>query len=404
MVRTNNVISADDARRIAISAQGLARTSDRPKTIPDVLRRAGAVQLDTISVLARSHELVAYARLGPVGRAAVEGAYWGEPARAFEYYAHAACILPIEVWPFFSFRRQQLGRNIRPAHAASTKTMNEVRARLKDGPVTATDLGGARKSAAGWWNWSDVKRALEVLYMRGDAICATRRNWKRVYDLPERVVPRELLQQEYSPEECYRHLTRAAGKALGVGTARDIAGYFHLLTHYMGRTLDRRRLFADALADSGLVPVQVEGWKESAYADPAALNARPPRGYRTTLLSPFDSLIWADPPPPGEPPRERTRRLFGYDMLLEIYLPKDKRVHGYFTMPLLAGGRIAGHVDPAREGRTLVARNVSLHDESAVEDMASALREAAEWVGCDAVRIDRVQPRGMTTALKRAVS
>jgi hypothetical protein len=397
-------ISAADARRIAIRAQGLALTSDRPKTVPEVLRRTGAVQLDTISVLARSHELVAYARLGPVGRAAIEDAYWGEPARAFEYFAHAACILPIEVWPYFSFRRAQLGRNVPQDRAVSAKTINEVRARLKDGPVTATDLGGARKSVAGWWDWSDAKRALETLYRRGEAVCATRRNWKRVYDLPERIVPRELLQQEYSPGECYRHLTRAAGKALGVGTARDIAAYYHLLTHYMGRTLDRRRLFADALADSGLVPVQVEGWKEPAFADPAALNARAPRGYRTTLLSPFDSLIWADPPPPGEPPRERTRRLFGYDMLLEVYLPKDKRVHGYFTMPLLAGGRIAGHVDPAREGRTLVARNVSFHDPAAVEDMASALREAAAWVNCDSVRVERVTPRGVTSALKRALS
>jgi len=404
VARTNNVISPDGARRIAIRAQGLALTSDRPKTVPDVLRHTRAVQLDTISVLARSHELVAYARLGPIGREAVEDAYWGEPVSAFEYFAHAACVLPIEEWPYFSFRRHQLGRDIRPAHAASAKMLNEVRARLKDGPVTATDLGGARKSVEGWWNWSDAKRALEILYMRGEAVCATRRNWKRVYDLPERVVPRELLEQEYSPEECYRHLTRAAGKALGVGTARDIAGYYHLLTSYVGRTLDRKRLFTDALADSGLVSVQVEGWKEPAFADPAALNARPPRTHRTTLLSPFDSLVWADPPPPGEPPRERTRRLFGYDMLLEVYLPKDKRVHGYFTMPLLAGGRIAGHVDPAREGRTLVARNVSLHDASAVEDMASALREAASWVNCNSIRLERVTPKSMAAALKRAVT
>jgi uncharacterized protein YcaQ len=404
MASGGKTISADDARRIAIRAQGLALTSDRPKTVRDVLQRTGAVQLDTISVLARSHELVAYARLGPVGRAAVEDAYWGEPASAFEYYAHAACVLPIEVWPYFSFRRQQLGRNIIPDHAASEKMLNEVRARLKDGPVTATDLGGARKSGAGWWDWSDAKRALETLYRRGEAICATRRNWKRVYDLPERVVPPKLLHQELSPEECYRYLVRAAGKALGVGTAHDIAGYYHLLTWYMGRTLDRRRLFAEALADSGLVPVEVEGWKEPAFADPAALQARAPRSHRTTLLSPFDSLVWADPPPPGEPPRERTRRLFGYDMVLEVYLPKDKRVHGYFTMPLLAGGRIVGHVDPAREGRALVARNVSLHDPGALDDMASALRDAAEWVGSDAVRVDRVQPRGMTAALKRALS
>jgi hypothetical protein len=146
--------------------------------------------------------------------------------------------------------------------------------------------------------------------------------------------------------------------------------------------------------DSGLVPVNVEGWKDQAFADPALLNARAPRLQRTTLLSPFDSLIWE---------RERTRRLFGYTLSLEAYKPKAERMHGYFTMPLLAGGRIAGYVDPAREGKTLVARNVSLHDADAVEGMASALREAAAWVECDTVRVERVQPRALAADLKRAL-
>ena len=403
MPRTTSVLSADDARRIAVRAQGLALTNDRPKTVHGVLRHTGAVQLDTISVLARSHELVAYARLGPAGRDAVEDAYWGEPPRAFEYYAHAACILPLEVWPYFAFRREQLGRHLSPDRVASTKTLREVRARLHEGPVTVTELGGGRQGTAGWWNWSDAKRAIEALYRSGEAICVTRRNWKRVYDLPERVLPPELLRHAYSPEECYRYLVREAGRALGIGTARDIAGYYHLMTSYMGRTLDRKRLFTAAIGDSGLVPVEVGGWREQAFADPAALSARAPRAYRTTLLSPFDSLVWADPPPPGEAPRERTRRVFGYDMSLEVYVPKAQRVHGYYTMPLLAGGRIVGHVDPAREGRTLVARNVSLHTPEAVDDMAAALREAASWVNCDAVRLERVTPRALAGALKKAV-
>lgn len=402
-MKTASVLSGDEARQIAIRAQGLTLTKDSPKTVEDVLHRTGGVQLDTISVLARSHELVPYARLGAVGRAAVEDAFWGTPPRAFEYYAHAACILPLELWPYLAFRRQQLGQHVIPDHAVSEEVLNDVRARLRDGPVTASDLGGARKGSAGWWNWSDAKRAIEVLYRRGEAICVTRRNWKRVYDLPERVLPAELLRQEYPAEESYRYLTRTAGKALGIGTARDIACYYHLLTPYMGRTLDRRRLFAHALADSGLVQVQVEGWKEPAFADPARLKGLGQLDSRTTLLSPFDSLIWADPPPPGEAPRERTRRLFGYDMTLEVYLPKDRRVHGYFTMPLLAKGRIEGHVDPAREGKTLVARNVSLADPSAVEGMAAALREAASWVHCDSIRIERVTPRKVAVALRRAV-
>jgi uncharacterized protein YcaQ len=270
--------------------------------------------------------------------------------------------------------------------------------------VTTTDLGGARKGSAGWWDWSDAKRAIEILYRRGEAICVTRQNWKRVYDLPERVLPAGLRRREYTVEESYRYLTRTAAKALGIGTARDIASYYHLLTPYMGRTLDRRRLFADALAESGLAQVQVEGWKEPAFADPTYLRGLGKLDSRTTLLSPFDSLVWADPPPPGEAPRERTRRLFGYDMALEVYVPKHKRVHGYFTMPLLARGRIEGHVDPAREGKTLVARNVSLANPDAVEDMATALREAASWVGCDSIRVERVTPRKVTVALRRAVS
>ncbi len=386
-------ISAEHARLIAIAAQGLALTKDRPRTVGDVLRRTGAVQLDTISVLARSHELVAYARIGPVGRAAVEDAYWSEPARAFEYFAHANCILPIEAWPYFAFRRKQLGRGVWPS-LMKTNTLNEVRARLQDGPVTASDVGGARKSPAGWWDWSDAKRALEVLYGRGEVLCTMRRNWKRVYDLPERVLPGNVLKLHPTDEECYRFLVRAAGTALGVGTRRDIARYYRLLELHLGRSLDRARLLDQALAESQLVAVEVEGWKEPAYADPALLHARSPRAHRTTLLSPFDSLVWE---------RERTERIFGYAFSLEAYKPKETRIHGYFTMPLLAGGRIAGHVDPAREGRTFVARNVALHDPTAVDDMASALREAAAWVGCDAVRIDRATPRAAAAALKRAL-
>src|SRR6185295_2891624 len=194
------------------------------------------------------------------GRAAVEEAYWGAPPAAFEYYAHAACVLPLELWPTFAFRRGQLGRGVWPA-LTQTNILDEVRARLKDGPVTATDVGGARQSA-GWWNWSDAKRALEVLYARGELVCVTRRNWKRVYDLPERVLPPELLRREMTPEECYRDLVRIAGKALGVATRRDIAEYFYLLPLYLGRTLDRARLLDDALAVSGLVRVEVDGWGE----------------------------------------------------------------------------------------------------------------------------------------------
>jgi uncharacterized protein YcaQ len=377
---TTQSISAAQARAIAVRAQGLARGADAPRTPDAVLQRTSAVQLDTISVLARSHELVAYARLGAVERKKIEAAYWAEPARAFEYYAHANCIMPLELWPYFSFRRGQLGRGVWP-QLTGTPVFEEVRARLAEGPVTASDVGGARKTA-GWWNWSAAKQALEVMYARGDVIVTQRRNWKRVYDLPERVLPVALRShRELTPEECYRHLVRTAITALGIGTRGDIGRYFQLLALHLGRTIDRHALLNSAIEENELEQVGVQGWKEPAYVDGDALRVTTARTRsRTTLLSPFDSLIWE---------RERTTRLFGYDFVLEAYKPKHTRVHGYFTMPLLSRNRIVGHVDPAREGRTLVARNVALHEDGAMEDMAAALREAASWVGCDGVKIDR---------------
>ena len=393
-------LSAGEAREIAVRAQGFSLAADAPKTPGDVLRRVGAVQLDTISVLARSHELVAYARAGAVGRSAVDDAYWGTPARAFEYWAHANCVLPVEAWPYFAFRRQHMLRH----HAWARVTdpaMAEVRARLREGPVTVTELGGGRQGTGGWWNWSDAKHAIEALYYRGDVVCTTRRNWKRVYDLAERALPPELLGIEPSPAECYAYLVGVAAKARGVATRRDLGAYFRLLDRRFAPALDRDGLVDDAIEASGLVPVEVQGWSEPAFADTWQLADRTPLRHRPVLLSPFDSLVWADPPAPGKGLREYTQRLFGYTYALELYKPKDSREHGYFTMPLLADGRIMGHVDPAREGRTLVARAVALFDEGAVPAMASALRDAASWVGCDDVRIDRVRPRALTTALRR---
>jgi uncharacterized protein YcaQ len=171
-----------------------------------------------------------------------------------------------------------------------------------------------------------------------------------------------------------------------VATEADLADYHRL----------QRADVAVGLPASGLVPVTVDGWDAPAWADPEALAALAAgiRGrVRTTLLSPFDSLVWD---------RARTARLFGFTHRLEAYVPKAKRVHGYFTMPLLAGGRLAGRVDPAREGTTLVARQVSLR-RGALAAMARALREAAAWVGCSAVALERVDPRELTAPLRAAL-
>ncbi|MFJ8786481.1 winged helix-turn-helix domain-containing protein [Streptomyces sp. NPDC102476] len=386
-------LSADEARRIALRAQGFLGTPDRRAGVRGVLRHLGAVQLDTISVLARSHELIPYARLGAVGRKTVESAYWtttplgASPARphAFEYWSHAACILPIEEWPHFAFRRRAYRSRPHWNHQLPDGTYDQVIKQLRtEGPLTATELGGAKKTSE-WWDWSGTKVAVERALMYGEVVCVERRGWKRVYDLAERAVPADLLHDELDDTECLRRLVRLAGQSLGVGTRADIADYHRL----KGEQVDA------VIADSGLVPVTVEGWGKPAWADPAALET-PPRGrHRTTLLSPFDSLIWE---------RARTERIFGFTHRLEAYVPKPKRVYGYFAMPVLAGGRLVGRVDPVREGSTLVARQVTLDGPKAVPAVAQALVEAASWVDCTDIRVERVDAPDLREPLAKEVT
>ncbi|MFE1454422.1 winged helix-turn-helix domain-containing protein [Streptomyces sp. NPDC058735] len=386
-------LSADEARRIALRAQGFLGAPDRRSGVRGVLRHLGAIQLDTISVLARSHELVPYARLGAVGRRTVEDAYWkpsvsGAPEarpHAFEYWSHAACILPIEEWPHFAFRRRAYRNRPHWNQELPDGVYEQVVKQLRtEGPLTATELGGAKRTSD-WWDWSGSKVAVERALMYGEVVCVERRGWKRLYDLAERAIPDPLLHDGLDDTDCLRRLVRLAGRSLGVGTRADIADYHRL----KGEQVDA------VIADSGLVPVTVEGWGKPAWADPAALET-PPRGrHRTTLLSPFDSLIWE---------RARTERIFGFTHRLEAYVPRQKRVHGYFAMPVLAGGRLVGRVDPAREGRTLVARQVTLDGPKAVPAVAQALTEAATWVDCTDVRVERVDAPGLREPLVRELA
>jgi uncharacterized protein YcaQ len=370
-----------------------------------MLRQVGAVQLDTISVLARSHELVAYARLGPVAREQIEQAYWppGAPL-AFEYWAHAACVLPLEQWPYFAFRRRAFAARGLRWHQSHAETCEKVLARLRaEGPLTAAQLGGA-KAGGPWWDWSEVKIAVEWLLDMGEVICVRRAGWRRVYDLPERVLPAELRDRDPTDLECLTYLAAVAARALGVVSHADLVDYHRL--SFPARQGTFTGMAADAAQAAGLVPVTLTGpaggpgrgspaRDSRGWADPAALARASERGrHRVTLLSPFDSLVWD---------RKRTLRMFGFQHSLEAYVPRHKRVHGYYTMPLLAGGWLAGRVDPGREGRTLVARKVSLERASAAEPMAQALREAATWVGCDDVRLEQVEPPGHAARLAAAL-
>ncbi len=396
-------LTPDEVRLLTLRAQGLVGAASRRGGVPAMLRRLGGVQLDTISVLARSHELVAYARLGPVGREKVERAYWhSRNPQAFEYWSHAACVLPIEEWPYYQFRRRALLARGQRWHRSHPDVCERVLARIRaEGPLTATDLGGAKKGGP-WWDWSETKIAVEWLLDTGEVICARRDGWRRVYDLPERVLPDELLGQSLTDAQCVTRLAGVAGRALGIVTRADLADYQRLRWGGTGQRLDGQAISPpDAALAAGLVPVQIDdgqgGKPLPAWADPEALAARDTAAgrHRTALLSPFDSLIWD---------RKRTLRMFGFEHSLEAYVPAPKRVHGYFAMPLLSGGRLLGRVDPARSGRTLVARRLTLDKPRAAEPMARALTEAATWVGCDSVALEHVSPAALRPRLEAALA
>ena len=384
-------LSRREARRLALAAQGLLG----PRWtggVAAMLRHLRAVQLDTISVLARTHELAAYARLGALARKSIEDAYWGGPPfRAFEYWAHAACVVPIEDWPNYDFKRQERRDKGRRWHwlENAEETCRSVLDRLRaDGPLMIRDLGSARKGGP-WWDWSETKIAVEWLLDVGEVVCVKRRGFQRVYDLPERVVPADLLAAAPSRSEQIARLLSNAAPALAVGTLADFSVYCGI----------PKKDVAEILPDLGLLPVSVEGWKDAAWASPAALEAGTAGARsRPILVSPFDSLVWDRP---------RAERLFEFRHRLEAYTPKEKRVHGYYSMPVLVGDRLIGRVDPGREGDVLVARGVHLEDGvplgPAALGTARALWAAASWVGSRSVRIEWVTPGEARPALDSAL-
>ena len=393
-------ISPDDARRVALRAAGLLSNEPTPAVaqkagaarqstiVRGMLSDLGAVQLDTISVLARSHELIAYSRFGAVRRASIEDAYWSDN-HAFEYWSHAACILPMELWPDFAFRRRHYMRKGQRWHGVPKKDLAALLATIRDsGPITTSDVGGA-KSGSEWWEWSDSKIALESLLDVGQVVVTKRVGWRRTYDLAERAVPEQFLHDDRTDEECTIALVAAGARVMGIGTAGDISDVHRILnlaviTH------------ADAV---GLVEVKVKGWPRTWATQESLdwLSTNQRDRHRTTLLSPFDPIVWHRP---------RTERIFGMTHRLEAYTPEPKRIHGYFAMPVLHQGRLVARVDPKREGTTLVGRRVTLETSSAtaIRGTARALREAATWVGCTDVAIGEVIPSASADKLRNELA
>lgn len=398
MASSSHTLSSAQARQLALKAQNLwaaQNSAPRQETVHTLTRHLGAVQLDTISVLARSHELVAFARLGGMNRAELEAGYWhrpGTPATHFEYWSHAACILPIESWPLFEFRRAAYRDRGWRWHEVDHKVVTKVKKLLRDnGPMTTSDLGGGRKDAY-WWNWSDVKVGVEFLLDVGEVAVTSRDKWRRVYDLTERVVPEEF-RQEVDLETAQQQLLLQSLGTLGFGTKSDI-----LDIHRLKPTAPLTKMaWANILDSDEVVEVSVQGSEEVHYALRTHLEQLDrSRPQRRVLLSPFDSLVWYRP---------RLERLFNMEYRIEAYTPGAQRRYGYFAMPVLVGDSLVARVDPGRTGKTFVAKKVTFESskptESHVKGVFDALVEATSWVGSTAIEIGDVVPAGAAKQLRQ---
>ena len=384
-------LSAAQVRRIALAAQGFA--DPRPpgavtgRAVRRLFDRVGLVQIDSVNVLSRAHYLPLFSRAGAYDRAVLDRAAHYAPRRLFEYWGHEASLIPVGLQPALRWRMERaaddawggMRRIQRDRPELIRDVLEEVRA---TGPVAASAVMEHErpKRTGPWWDWSDVKRAMEWLFWSGQVTSARRRGFERLYDLPERVLPPEVLAAPTPPvEEAQRELLRVAARSLGVGTESDLRDYFRL------PAAEAKLRVAELVEAGELWEAEVEGWRQPGLVHP---DARFPRRVDArALVGPFDSLIWERP---------RVERVFGFRYRIEIYVPAPKRVHGYYVLPFLLGDRLVARVDLKADRQSSALRVQAAHAEpdappETAAELRGQLEAMAAWLELE--RID-VVPRG----------
>ncbi|MEN5150750.1 winged helix-turn-helix domain-containing protein [Pseudomonas orientalis] len=386
--------SLKQARRMALAAQGFSGRQPpaqiKAAHLNRLIERLGVLQIDSVNAVVRSHYLPLFSRLGNYSPLMLEQAAWSQGRRRslFEYWGHEASLLPMAMYPLMRWRmeRARQGQGIYAQMARFGRERQDTVQRVlqaveQQGALGAGSLSTREERAGPWWDWSDEKHALEWLFAAGLVTVAGRRGFERLYDLPERVIPGEILKTVVSEAEALRGLLVHSASALGVATEKDLRDYFRL------DPVDSRQRLAELVEEGQLLSCRVQGWKQSAYCLPAP---KVPRNVpASALLSPFDSLIWE---------RARTERLFDFRYRLEIYTPQHKREYGYYVLPFLHNERIAARVDVRAERANGCLAVHAVHEEEQGLDepgmlaLALNLRQMADWLGLQQVKLNCQRP------------
>jgi len=387
--------SQPEARRLALHAQGFGARQGRhePRHLLAMAERLGALQLDSVNALARSHYLPLFSRLGGYSRNTLDQLAWGKgrQRRLFEYWGHEASLLPLSLEPFLRWRmaRARRGegiyRQLARFGAEHPTRVAEVLDHVRRGGALGAGSLSTREGRAGpWWDWSEEKMALEWLFAAGEVTVASRRGFERLYDLPERVFPAAVLAQPTPDEgDAQRQLLMHAARALGVATERDLRAYFRLSPS------DARVRLQELGEEGGLLRCEVEGWAQPGWCVP--ISRVPGNVAASALLSPFDSLIWE---------RDRAERLFGFRYRLEFYTPPARRVYGYYVMPFLHQEALIARVDLRADRAADCLRVHAVHQEAprlgddALHALATALKHLAAWLGLAALDVQCARPEG----------
>jgi uncharacterized protein YcaQ len=379
-------IRRDQARRYVLGAQGLVdgRAGGRVdvRHFRRVVDRLGLIQLDSVNVFSRAHYMPFFSRIGPYEIGALDDWLW-QSGEMFEYWGHEASLIPSRHHRLFRWRMAQAlkWKRLSELEASHPEYIEDVYRQVADrGPLRTRDLvAPGERDGDAMWGWSDGKVALEALFLRGRVTASDRPNFIRMYDLPERVVPAEAL-ETHTPghDEALGELLMLAASSLAVATADDLADYYRI------RMPAARPVLRRLVAAGDLVEVEVEGWDRPAYLHPEATLPRRARG--TSLLSPFDNLIWYRP---------RVERLWDFHYRIEIYVPEPRRVHGYYVLPFLLDGDLVARVDLKTDRRDNALQVKSAFAEPDVDKKAvgRALRDELEtvatWLGLDDVVVNR---------------